>query len=412
MAAILGIEADHGRRALLQALISDRVDAHVAIVDSAQAAIAYLLVCDVDVIVVPALLPPRDCEQLSSHVRQHAGRHVQMLTIPALDFLREMPSAEKQGPALFGRRRPASTESQSDPLAVRRQIGDRLRHALKMSADERASSVSSAVNREAPSTAPVPPPASSIPSAFSSDRRFAPRMRRDDAPWLWSIRLPWGTDVELVNISTSGLLLESDSKVSPGITLELRLRGPSLNRVVRARFVRCTIARMDHSRVQYYAAAKFEEPFNSPFSRPEMAARTTPLSIAELLTAVLSDSNQTEAASIRFARGLREVLGVRDVLIRRGPIARVEGSDTHSFQVDEDGGSSTVLQVVCEPHRARSAEDVRLMRAAASLAAALLHFERPPEPATRPVLNWKADARPKNESRGVAASSHPNQDQV
>src|SRR5437762_2667289 len=106
MAAILAIEADHDRRVLLRTLLRNRVEAHVTIVDSAQAAIAYLSVCDVDVIVVPALLPPRDSDQLNSHVRLNAGKHVQMVTIPALDVLREQSTEESQAPGLFGRRRP------------------------------------------------------------------------------------------------------------------------------------------------------------------------------------------------------------------------------------------------------------------------------------------------------------------
>jgi hypothetical protein len=280
---------------------------------------------------------------------------------------------------------------------VARQIADRLEHALKVRAEGLASSSGSPVVRPDVAVAdPVRRPAPATMGAFSGDRRFAPRMRRDAAPWLWSIRLPWGTDVELVNISTSGLLVESDSKVSSGVTLELRLRGPSLNRVVLARFVRCTIAAVDRGRVRYYAAAQFQQPFDSPLSRTEPATRATALSIAELLTAVLSDSSQTEAASIRFARGLRELLGVRDVLIRRGPIARVEDADSLYLEVKEDGGSSTVLHVMCDKHRAPTADEIRVMRAAAGLAAAVLQFEPASEVSSRPpVLSWRPDTRPK-----------------
>jgi hypothetical protein len=397
MAAILAIEGDHNRRVLLRTLIQNRVEAHLTIVESAQAAIAYLSVCDVDVIVVPALLPPRDSEQLSSHVRLNAGRHVQMVTIPALDVLRETPPEESQGPGIFGRRRAATLGLQYDPAMVALQIADRLEHALKMRGEQRASSVGwPARGSDVPFADPVRRPASPTAGAFSGDRRFAPRMRRDDVPWLWGIRLPWGTDVELVNISTSGLLVESDSKVSSGITLELRLRGPSLNRVVLARFVRCTIAAVDRGRVRYFAAAQFEQPFDSPLSRTETMPRATPLSMAELLAAVLSDSGGTEAPSVRFARGLRELLGVRDVLIRRGPLTPVEDSDTVYFEVRE-GASCTVLQVMCDKHRPRTADDLKLMRAAAGLAATLLQLEPPiPLSSRPPILNWRTDTRPKN----------------
>ena len=398
MAAILAIEADQDRRVLLRTLLRNRVDAHVTIVESAQAAIAYLAVCDVDVIVVPALLPPRDSDQLGAHIKLNAGRHVQMVTIPALDVLREAPMEESQAPGLFGRRRSTNLGLQYDPAMVAGQIADRLDLAVKLRTEQRGSSIGSPVMRpEVPFADPVRRPASATTTgAFAGDRRFAPRMRRDDVPWLWSIRLPWGTDVELVNISTSGLLVESDSKVSSGITLELRLRGPSLNRVVLARFVRCTIASVDRGRVRYYAAAQFEQPFDSPLTRAETTARVTTLSIAELLTAVLSDSTHTEAASVRFARGLRELLGARDVLIRRGPLTPVEDSDTLYFEVRE-GGSCTVLQVTWDKHRPRTDDDVKMMRAAAGVAAALMQCEPPtPVSARPPILNWRPDIRPKN----------------
>jgi len=82
VAAILAIEADKARGVLLTSIIREHAQAEVILVNSVAAAIERLADGDIDVIVAPTLLSPRDSEQLTSHVKRHAGRHVQMLTIP------------------------------------------------------------------------------------------------------------------------------------------------------------------------------------------------------------------------------------------------------------------------------------------------------------------------------------------
>jgi hypothetical protein len=185
-------------------------------------------------------------------------------------------------------------------------------------------------------------------------------------------------DVDLVNISRTGVLLESGSKMSPGVTLELQLSGPGLNRVVLARFVRSEIARVDRLGVRYHAAARFEKPLDILAPRPDTTTTSTPHQLAELLAAVLDESNpQRELASIRFARGLRTLMGARDVLIRQAPIAPVDDSESIYFHVNGDGRSRAILQVMFGRDRGLTAPEFTLLKAAASLAAAVLELEQP-----------------------------------
>jgi CheY-like chemotaxis protein len=392
MAAILAIEADRNRRALLTTLIREHVQADVTIVDSVKAALEVFAQREPDVIVAPALLSPRDSEQLASHVKQHASPHVQMLTIPALDLLRE-PPAQRGGLGLFGWRRPVTLGLQYDPGMVGKLIADRLERALTMRAEGRTFSEPSRVIRPdlslaVGSTRKTPSAAARV---LPKDRRVARRTPQQDAAWLWSIRLPWATDVTLVNISRTGLLLESASKVSPGVILELRLTGENLNRVVAARFIRSAVARVDRLGVRYHAAAQFEEPLDIPGSRTEPTARPASLLLAELLTGVLSGSNQPEAPSIRFARGLRTLLGVRDVLIRRAPLTPVDGTDSIFFHVSQDSESPTILQVMFDRNHLPTAEHFRMLKAASGLAAAVLELERLPSRKAELVRGNKYD---------------------
>ena len=382
MAGILAIEADRKRQGLLRTLIREHVDAELTIVESVGAALAHFAQRLPDVIVAPTLLSPRDSELLTTHVKQHAAPYVQMLTIPALDMLVDPPSDEKRRLGIFRRRRSVSLGLQYDPGMVGVQIADRLEHARALRAEHDAA-LATPARREASLVARTAEKDASVESVrdaegkVAPDRRVAHRTPQRATPGL-SVRLPWGMDVDLVNISRTGVLLESGSKVSPGVTLELQLSGPGLNRVVLARFVRSEIARVDRLGVRYHAAARFEKPLDILAPRPDTTTTSTPHQLAELLAAVLDESNpQRELASIRFARGLRTLMGARDVLIRQAPIAPVDDSESIYFRVNGDGRSRAILQVMFGRDRGLTAPEFTLLKAAASLAAAVLELEQP-----------------------------------
>lgn len=382
MAGILAIESDRKRQDLLTTLVREHVRADLTIVDSVTAAIDSFTERSPDLILAPTLLSPRDSDQLISHVRTHAAPCVQMLTIPALDMLIDAPQEEKRGFGLFKRRRPVSLGLQYDPGVVGMQIADRLERGRTLRAEQETAA---AARPARPDVALASRQRSKhadqrtgVEETAHQDRRCSQRTPKRGAPGVWGVRLPWGADVDLVNISRTGLLVESGSKVTPGVTLELHLSGPGLNRVVLARFVRSEVASVDRLGVRYHAAAHFESPIDVLGPRAESAGRSTPQSLADLLARVLNESGpQPEPASIRFARGLRSLIGVRDVLLRHAPIAPVDDSESIYFHVRGEGSAQTILQIVFDRDRALTAGEFKLLKAAASMAAAVLELERP-----------------------------------
>ncbi len=91
------------------------------------------------------------------------------------------------------------------------------------------------------------------------ERRIALRKGRGDVPWLSGIKASWGADLQLINISSTGVLVETGSKFAPGSTTNLHLSGPETNLVVPVRFIRSDVARIDGLGVRYRAAAAFAQ---------------------------------------------------------------------------------------------------------------------------------------------------------
>ena len=73
---------------------------------------------------------------------------------------------------------------------------------------------------------------------------------------------------------------------------------------------------------------------------------------------------------------MRALIGARDVFVCRAPIAPAHDCESIYFHVNEEGGKRTILQVVFERDRAVTADEFRLLKAAASLTAGVLELER------------------------------------
>ena len=378
MSHILAIESDRTRRTLLMALIREHTRwADVTMVDSVQAAITSFEHRQPDLIVAPPLLSPDDSAQLTEHVKWHADPHVQMLTIPALDMLRRPMPEEPLRFGFFRRRRPVSLGLQYDPSMVGRQIADGLDRALALREQKgNALDVRALLRKPEPvlivepiqneETGPV------ITSAAIRDR--AERIAQGGA-CAWTVRMPWGSEVELVNISRTGVLLESGSKVTPGVTLELQVSGMGQNRIVMARFVRSQVARVDRFGVRYHAAAQFEQPLELLTARTESKAAPTPLSLAELFTAVIAESNHPDDPCSRFARGLRGLVGARDVFVRPTPMVPSDECESIYFRLNGDERSGMILQILFDRHRSLTTAEFKLLKAATGLTSALLDLD-------------------------------------
>jgi hypothetical protein len=103
------------------------------------------------------------------------------------------------------------------------------------------------------------------------DRKWRSRARRwngDELPWLSHIQLAWGAStfptLRLLNISSTGLLLESSALLTQGNKAGFRLAGSDHEQlIVHASVVRADPLMEDRSVTKYIVAATFDWPFSS-----------------------------------------------------------------------------------------------------------------------------------------------------
>ena len=101
MALVLAVEPDHRQAMILKRIVRELVRADLVLVDSRDAAVAALTARIPDVILLTALLSPRDEEELVAYLRTLAGaHHIQTHTIPQLAST--AADKEKNGRGLFG----------------------------------------------------------------------------------------------------------------------------------------------------------------------------------------------------------------------------------------------------------------------------------------------------------------------
>jgi hypothetical protein len=412
MARILAIEADQKRKRLLTALVREHVKAELLMADSVKAAIRILDEKVPDLIIAPTLLTPADESELMAHLRQlHAAPYVQTLTVPALDMLAaDPPQEERRRFGLIGQiltpgyeRRRRQLGPQYDRRMVGAQIVDGLERARTARLEHEAvtayqqererrrkmeiAAIATAGLGLIDQAAAAIVAEHKLKKSAGDERRTAERKGRVDVPWLSAIKLSWGVEVSLVNISSSGVLVETGSKFVPGSVSELHLTGPETNVVVPVKFIRSEVARIDGFGVKYHAAAAFENEVD--LLRPRQSAQdqrfaSQPQALAELLTSVLAESvNQSEPAPARFAKGLRQLVRARDVQIRTSSMSPSGGRETLYFDIPGADRPCGILQVVFERNYDVSDSEFRLLKAAAWLAAALLELDKPAQPSVR-----------------------------
>lgn len=91
------------------------------------------------------------------------------------------------------------------------------------------------------------------------DRREAPRRTPSDEHALVAARIRPGYDVEVVDMSSGGVLVESRHRLMPGATVDLYLRREKQPAtVVRGRVVRCHVVLLGEDTVRYHGAIAFE----------------------------------------------------------------------------------------------------------------------------------------------------------
>jgi hypothetical protein len=198
-----------------------------------------------------------------------------------------------------------------------------------------------------------------------------------DMPWL-SVKLPWGLKGRLINISSTGLLLESGSKLTPGSITELTLCGPGTELSVAVSFVRSELAEIDRLSVKYHTAVTFKEPLKL-LEVPAAAPRDA--SPRGALRALLADAAEELARStdldLRAAleRSVSRTVGAERVRICDEPAAPGGGDAWISFPVPVSTAPFAVLHAWFGPGHEPDHDGLTLLRAAAGLSGIALEYD-------------------------------------
>src|SRR5262245_46894136 len=95
--------------------------------------------------------------------------------------------------------------------------------------------------------------------ATESKQRAEPRYPAAAVPGITAMRLSPGDTVTLVNISTSGVLVEGKTRFVPGTRVTVVFEGPQAPGSVKGRIIRCQVSAIGGGgSLQYQSAIAFE----------------------------------------------------------------------------------------------------------------------------------------------------------
>ena len=392
---ILFIEPDSRRAAALGAILRENPGTEVDVVPDVAAALQSLDAQVPDLLLTSTFLPPVDEATLTAYVnRLPAARHLQTITVPYFidDEANSSVESSNGNVLTFLRRRQPSIRPRCDVRTLRELVGKYLAQARSArhesthrkptfeftSAQRTAAAMPRHVEAPRPGLASeTRGPAAESMLEMPSDRRRSRRRTSADVPWLWTVKLAGGSQVRVVDISTTGVLLETTSRLSDGSTVDLQLLGDATNVTVPARMLRSQVASVDGVSVKYRVAATFAHQLALPGLQQASRSATTPEVLGDVLNRIMSNLDRCSGeAALRgsFERELRRILPVRDIQIRATPVIPERGAESIYFTVPHGTGERPILQAIFDPEHIPSAMDFRLLKAAANLAAVVLEF--------------------------------------
>jgi CheY-like chemotaxis protein len=352
---ILAVEPDPANAHALKQFVQSCVTADMLVAESVAAAKAALAQFTPDLVLVSELVTADDDVALTSHVRSSsAGRTLPILSVPAMAGAEEDTAQLPRGVLRLIASGGALADGPRTMLA-RRQAA--LRQGLKTILQPRRTSA----------TAPV---------ATAAQRPRAARWKGDNIPWLTHVTMPLGLEVRLINISRSGLLIESRGRFLSGQPAAFELHG-RLNVVVPGRFVR---ASADADGNGYFrSAATFDDdlPLFAPTTRAASGVTVTS-DLGDVLAWVRTQARsglRPERIRAAFELRVQELVGARAVLICRVPAQADEPGDSVCLPVPTSDGSEAFLQAIYDAARPLPTGAFESLKAAAALAADVLEME-------------------------------------
>jgi len=370
MTRILAIEPDRERGTLLRRLLRDALRADVTIALSTKAALTALSAHVPDLILTSSLITPQDDRDLVTHLRETpALRHLPVLTMPPVA---EAPAPHKPGLlARLRRKRPSTVAPAYDFGAVAARIEEALMQSKTALAAANLAPPTVVVEQPAPEIVEAPSVESLVmcQDVFSIRKRSM-RWASWQLPWFSSINVPWAVDLRLINISRSGVLVESGARIAPGAMMSFRIIGPGRDLMMPARIVRSEVAKVDRLGVKYHAAAVFDYAFDTMMPEESEPMDREAL-LADLVSSVLAHADAGSRPAdlrIEFEAGVMKLVTARDVRLRDVPMVENNGCDSVYFSIAAANGPA-VLQATFEPGYQPTAEEFAALKAAAVAAA-------------------------------------------
>jgi hypothetical protein len=358
---LLAIEPDPAQAAALRGFVQSCVDAELVLVSSVAAAKAAIDEAMPQAVLVSEVVAPSDDAELTAHVRTRApGRPVPILPVPAMAIEEEV-AATPRGPLRLIASRGTLTDAPKLQLA-RRQAA--LRQALRTILNLPAA-------RPAPSAATV----------TATRRPRAPRWKADNVPWLTRVTTTPGFEARLLNISRSGVLIESPRRFAVGQTAAFELHG-RLRVVVPARVVRSTAVAGGASdgAALYQSAALFDDdlPIFAPHAAGTHGGAIVSSDLGEVLAWVRAQARsglRGDRIRAAFELSVQELVGARAVRLCGTPAPGDDCGDTVCVPVPASDGRAAFLQATYDAGRPPSPQAFERLTGAATLAADILEIE-------------------------------------
>jgi hypothetical protein len=392
---ILAVEPDAACREHLRSLLASQAGVSVELVATAAAAAAAMHANPPDLILATAVLPARAEEQVIDALKHlDPDGNVPVITVPPL---LEAPgkSDVRSLFKLIGRRKTARPSY--DAAAVVARIDEALRQVRAAKQSPRVEKV-----RVEPTTAMILRPAADTSLAlpgvpirdiisgplFLERKRLerAPRLAPGDLPSRCTLTTPAGFIVRMLNVSESGVLFESPLKFMRDSETALSLLGPQATLVLPARIVRSEVATVNGVGVTYQTAAQFSESLDlvrkiAPGERvlegtavpAEIVATPSLADLLVRITTELYQHQRGDAARAAFEAGLRQLVPACDIQLCDRLVHRPDAGDSIYFAVP--GASGVMVQATFDPAHQPTAEEFKLLRAAAAMASVIVHGE-------------------------------------
>ena len=408
-ARILAIEPDPRTGAVLHRILNKRVlRADLKVVRTLDAALGSITKQVPDLILTSTFLPPADLARLIEELgRRDDATHTQIISTPHALEEPEGRFYDESGRILrFPRQRTAGGAFYCDPLVLRHQIDEYLEQAraLRVAARDRQEQglvpVSRALlerrthdlrDRASISTALVVPSAREVRELTAAlrppDRRTATRRRAADLAGHWGIKLDPPADASIVDISRTGVRLETSVDFNPGSLINVEVIGMENSLSVAARLIRSEMV-PGGPEVRFRAAAMFVRELdlfpahtNPAIVAAAAASAAPPGVLADVLRRVLANATWVSNGATLWSSFESEVSALvraREVRIRAVPVRGSGGCQSLYFRIPTATGAEHGLHAVFERGYRPTATEFRLLKAAASLAAVVLELAPPP----------------------------------